>query len=69
MKNFKTNLVGIVIFVLLGFYFFNLITTEQFITATGFLIGIGFFAAKDHNVTGGKDTQSILGTDRPNDRG
>lgn len=52
MKNWKTNLVGLVILVLLALYIFNVISTEQFITITGFLVGIGFFASKDFNKNG-----------------
>ena len=47
MKNFKTNLAGLAVLLLLGLYFFNLITTEHFVTATAFLVTIGFFAAGD----------------------
>lgn len=52
MKNWKTNLTALVILALLGFYFFNVVTTEQFLTATTFLISIGLFAAKDNKREG-----------------
>lgn len=48
MKNLKTNLTGLSIVGFITVYFFNLITTEQFLTATTFLTGLGFFFAKDH---------------------
>ena len=52
MKSWKTSLIGTVILILIVLYFFKLITTEQFVTVTGFLASLGFFASKDHNVTG-----------------
>ncbi len=47
MKNWKTSITGVVIVVLIGIYFKNWVTTEQFLTATTFLTGVGFFFSKD----------------------
>ena len=48
MKNWKTNLTGIVIVALIFIYLLNKITTEQFLTTTAFLVSLGFFASKDN---------------------
>jgi hypothetical protein len=51
IKNWKTTLSGLLIFIILGLYLLNKITNEQFLTTTTFLIGIGFISAKDGNKT------------------
>ncbi len=52
VKNWKTTASGILIFVILGVYLLNKITIEQFMTATSFLVSVGFIASKDGDKTG-----------------
>jgi len=75
MKNWKTTLAGFVPGLLLAGkalldayaagYFDGVSGTQLIVAISLFLIG---WYAKDKNVTGGTTSQSILGTDRPNDR-
>lgn len=51
LNNWKTNLMGLVIIFLISIYLKNWITTEQFLTVTAFLTGIGFFFSKDSKKT------------------
>ena len=50
-RNWKTTLSGMLVFIAIGLYFFNHITTEQFSTATAVLVSVGFFASKDSKPT------------------
>lgn len=52
INNWKTTASGFLIFIILGVYLLNKITTEQFLTATTFLVGVGFIASKDGDKTG-----------------
>jgi len=52
IKNWKTTTSGVVIIALLAIYLLNKINTEQFLTATTFLIGVGFITSKDGDKTG-----------------
>jgi len=52
LKNWKTTASGLLILAMLGVYLLNKITTEQFLTATTFLIGVGFISSKDGDKTG-----------------
>lgn len=48
-KNWKTTISGILILMAVTLYLFNRISTEQFTTATAFIVSLGFFYSKDHN--------------------
>lgn len=59
--NWKTNLSGAAVLILLGLYLSSIISTEQFLTATAFLVSIGLFSAQD----GKKKTERIIGGSTP----
>jgi hypothetical protein len=47
LKNWKTNLLSVLGLSILAAYMFKQIDTEQLISIQGFLVALGFFAAKD----------------------
>jgi hypothetical protein len=54
IKNWKTTVSGLLILAMLGIYLLNKITTEQFLTATAFMVSVGLIASKDGDETGVK---------------
>ena len=51
--NYKTSIVGAVIFLLATLLIFDVITESKFLTLTGFLISIGFFLGRDSDQLNG----------------
>jgi hypothetical protein len=49
-KNYKTTLPGAALVVCVIIYWCNIITTEQFVTGTAALTGLGLLGAKDLDV-------------------
>jgi hypothetical protein len=47
MKNWKTTLTGFSVLLSMSLYWLSIISTEQFVTGTAFLVSVGLIAAKD----------------------
>ncbi len=56
--SWKTTLIGLALIAAVIMYLFSKISTEQFLTVTTFLTGVGLVASKDWNK---KDIQSEIG--------
>lgn len=52
IKNWRTSMVGVVMFVAIAMWWTDKIETNEFIAVVSCIAGLGFFITKDNTVTG-----------------